>query len=53
MMAGGRWALTRWGWDDVLPYFLKSEDHFGDDDPMHARWRRMAGGTPKAQLGHS
>ena len=35
-------GLTGWGWDDVLPYFLKSEDHFGDDDPMHGaggEWR--------------
>lgn len=24
-----------WGWDDVLPYFLKSEDHHGGDNEMH------------------
>ena len=24
-----------WGWDDVLPYFLKSEDHFAGPSPMH------------------
>lgn len=24
-----------WGWDDVLPYFKKSEDHFGGADDMH------------------
>ncbi len=24
-----------WGWDDVLPYFLKSEDHHAGDGPMH------------------
>ena len=24
-----------WGWDDVLPYFLKSEDHHGGAGPMH------------------
>ncbi|WP_420004867.1 GMC family oxidoreductase [Arenibacterium sp. LLYu02] len=24
-----------WGWDDVLPYFLKSEDHHGGDSAMH------------------
>ena len=35
-----------WGWDDVLPYFLRHEDHHGLDaggaDAMHARggeWR--------------
>ncbi|WP_458793020.1 GMC family oxidoreductase [Yoonia sp. MH D7] len=26
---------TGWGWDDVLPYFLKSEDHHGGDSEMH------------------
>ncbi|WP_299925976.1 GMC family oxidoreductase N-terminal domain-containing protein [uncultured Pelagimonas sp.] len=26
---------TGWGWDDVLPYFLKSEDHHGGDSDMH------------------
>ena len=24
-----------WGWDDVLPYFLKSEDHYAGASPMH------------------
>ncbi len=24
-----------WGWDDVLPYFRKSEDHHGGEDSMH------------------
>ena len=24
-----------WGWDDVLPYFLKSEDHHGGRTAMH------------------
>ncbi len=26
---------TGWGWDDVLPYFRKSEHHFGPEDAMH------------------
>ncbi len=25
-----------WGWDDVLPYFLKSEDHHAGDSAMHS-----------------
>ena len=25
-----------WSWDDVLPYFLKSEDHHAGAGPMHA-----------------
>ena len=32
------WAQTGlkgWGWDDVLPYFLKSEDHFAGASPLH------------------
>ena len=31
-----------WGWDDVLPYFKKSEDRDGPDDEMHGKggeWR--------------
>jgi choline dehydrogenase len=24
-----------WGWDDVLPYFRKSEDHYGPEDTAH------------------
>ncbi|HEY6632482.1 MAG TPA: GMC family oxidoreductase N-terminal domain-containing protein [Rhizobiaceae bacterium] len=24
-----------WGWDDVLPYFLKSEDHHGGKSALH------------------
>lgn len=26
---------TGWGWDDVLPYFRKSEDHHGGSSAMH------------------
>ncbi len=40
-------GLTGWGWDDVLPYFLKHEDHWSGDAgenraPLHAsggEWR--------------
>ena len=31
-----------WGWDDVLPYFIKSEDHHGGSNAMHGaggEWR--------------
>ncbi|MBY3021936.1 GMC family oxidoreductase [Rhizobium leguminosarum] len=31
-----------WGWDDVLPYFLKSEDNYRGQSPMHGaggEWR--------------
>ena len=33
---------TGWGWDDVLPYFTKSEDHFDGGDNLHGaggEWR--------------
>lgn len=39
------WAqmgLPGWGWDDVLPYFLKHEDHFAGKTAMHGaggEWR--------------
>jgi choline dehydrogenase len=26
---------TGWGWDDVLPYFIRSEDHHGGANGMH------------------
>ncbi|MEQ8897092.1 MAG: GMC family oxidoreductase N-terminal domain-containing protein [Roseovarius sp.] len=26
---------TGWGWNDVLPYFRKSEHHFGSEDTFH------------------
>ncbi|HEX4181030.1 MAG TPA: GMC family oxidoreductase N-terminal domain-containing protein [Caulobacteraceae bacterium] len=28
-------GATGWGWDDVLPLFRRSEDHFGGADEMH------------------
>ncbi|HRE20854.1 MAG TPA: GMC family oxidoreductase N-terminal domain-containing protein [Rhabdaerophilum sp.] len=40
-----RWAqmgLKGWGWDDVLPYFLHHEDHFGGSSALHregGEWR--------------
>ena len=35
-------GLSGWGWDDVLPYFLKHEDHVEWSGPLHAQggeWR--------------
>jgi choline dehydrogenase len=35
-------GLTGWGWDDVLPYFLKQEDHHGGTSELHGsggEWR--------------
>ncbi|HEY8571507.1 GMC family oxidoreductase [Phenylobacterium sp.] len=35
-------GLAGWGWDDVLPHFLKHEDHIDGTSPFHAsggEWR--------------
>ena len=35
-------GLTGWGWDDVLPYFLRHEDHIAADGVLHragGEWR--------------
>ena len=35
-------GLPGWGWDDVLPYFKRHEDHFLGEGPSHAaggEWR--------------
>jgi len=35
-------GLTGWGWDDVLPYFLKHEDHAAPPNALHrsgGEWR--------------
>ena len=35
-------GLTGWGWDEVLPYFLRSEDHVDGASPYHGaggEWR--------------
>jgi choline dehydrogenase len=29
-------GLAGWGWDDVLPYFKRHEDHFMGESPAHA-----------------
>lgn len=28
---------TGWGWDDVLPFFRRSEHHYGPEDPLHGK----------------
>jgi choline dehydrogenase len=35
-------GLDGWGWDDVLPYFLRHEDHWAGERPLHGaggEWR--------------
>jgi choline dehydrogenase-like flavoprotein len=44
-----RWAADGnpgWSWQDVLPLFKKSENHFAGDSEFHGASRRMAGRTP-------
>lgn len=38
----GQLGCAGWSWDDVLPYFVKSEDHYRGKDEMHGaggEWR--------------
>jgi choline dehydrogenase len=42
MTIGGSLGCTGWGWDDVLPLFLKSEDYFAGASEHHGaggEWR--------------
>jgi choline dehydrogenase len=35
-------GLAGWGWDDVLPYFIRQEDHHGGGSALHGKdgeWR--------------
>ncbi|MBS8261623.1 choline dehydrogenase [Roseibium polysiphoniae] len=32
-----QFGLSGWGWDDVLPYFRKSEDHYALNDDLHGQ----------------
>jgi choline dehydrogenase len=34
-------GLTGWGWDDVLPYFKKHEDHFRGESEHHGAGREL------------
>ena len=43
-------GLTGWGWEDVLPYFIRQEDHHGGACKPPWRGRRMAGGAPAGQV---
>ena len=46
-------GLEGWGWDDVLPYFLRHEDHHGGRLGLARRGRRMAGRTAADVLADS
>ena len=39
-------GLEGWGWDDVLPYFMRHEDHHGGAERLARGGRRMAGRAP-------
>ncbi len=36
-----------WAWDDVLPYFKRSEDHYRGDSDLHATGGPVAVGRPE------
>src|SRR3712207_7207996 len=44
-------GLTGWGWDDVLPCFLRHEDHIDGTDPFHAQGGEWRGGDPPRRWG--
>ena len=44
-------GLAGWGWDDVLPYFKRHENHFMGESAAHARRRRMADRGAAGALG--
>jgi choline dehydrogenase len=44
-----------WGWNDVLPYFRRSEDHYLGDTPLHGRGGPVAvtkSNTPSVLCDH-
>ncbi|MCO4053018.1 MAG: choline dehydrogenase [Bosea sp.] len=42
-------GLAGWGWDDVLPYFLRHEDHALLEGPLHARGGEWRVETPRVR----
>src|SRR4029077_149624 len=40
-------GLASWGWDDVLPYFLRQEDHHGGTSELHRSGGEWRGGGPR------
>jgi choline dehydrogenase-like flavoprotein len=40
-------GLPGWGWADVLPLFLKHEDHFGEAGEFHGRGGEWRNETPR------
>src|SRR3712207_7955392 len=44
-------GLAGWGWDDVLPYFLKHEDHVDPPNAFHRQGGEWRGGDPPPPWG--
>ncbi|HEV7324998.1 MAG TPA: GMC family oxidoreductase N-terminal domain-containing protein [Bosea sp. (in: a-proteobacteria)] len=42
-------GLTGWGWDDVLPHFLKHEDHIAPQGPFHRAGGEMRVEHPRVR----
>ena len=47
--AWARAGLAGWGWDDVLPYFLRSEDNDDELGPLHAKGGPLKASTIRAR----
>ena len=44
------WGVPGWGWGDVLPYFLRSEDNETFGAPFHAQGGPLGVSNPRAAL---
>jgi choline dehydrogenase-like flavoprotein len=44
-------GLAGWGWDDVLPYFRKSEDHYAWNDDLHGQRAATCGSRSSGSPG--
>ena len=49
-------GCSNWGWDDVLPFFKKSEDYYRGADELHGgggEWRNLMRASPGTASGAS
>ncbi len=44
---------TGWSWEDVLPYFRRSEAHHGGESDMHGASGEWRVARQRLELGHS
>ena len=46
-------GLSGWGWEDVLPYFLRQEDHHGGSSALHGTGGEWRVERPRVSLADS